>query len=477
MADDRYGWLDEETAERLLRRLPVDAQETGTPDPGRQPGHPASEQPDMPGEPDDQRAGKAPKSTKDRKAGGALDVPSDAWFRDADRRAAAKLASVLDDLAAEHTAPRAAGRGATAVELPGEAAALDAFRAARVGALRGGAVSAGGPASDSASGSASEDAPLPETAPEGVRGVHGGSRHARGGDRPARDGHSGRRARYVLAGRPLRAGFAMALAGCALGGVAVAAGTGVLPTPFGGNGVPAVTMSPAVSPEGDRSANEAAGGAGAEEDTAGGKHRRHNGAGGEERTKDPDGSKDSRDLANSGGSGKKHKHQDADKHGKPGKGGERDKKPGHGRGSDSDKRAIAAALCKAYTDGKLEAQERRKLERAAGGRAVVQKFCVHYSKPGGGEGGEQSGSGGPQVPGTPGGSTGQPGHSGGSGSGGGDGGGDGGSGDPGDSGGTSGGDAGGSGTGGSGAAGGTAGTPSDPAETGAPGAAGGAGGG
>ena len=482
MADDRYGWLDEETAERLLRRLPVDAPDTGTPGSVRQPGHPTGEQPDMVGESGGEGAGKSPKSGKDRKECGALDVPSDAWFRDADRRAAAKLAAVLDELAAEYAAPRAPARGATAVELPGEAAALDAFRAARFGVLPGEAVGVGGPDSDSVSASGSVPGPASASAagsghpaesgfvPEGPspgagRGA-GDDRRARGDTGRGRGGHFGRRARYVLVGGPLRAGFAIALAGCALGGVAVAAGTGVLPTPFSGDTAPAVTMSPAASPEGDRSANEAAGGAGdGTEDTAGGKHRHHKSPGDEKRTRGPGDPEDSRDLANSGGGGKKHgrdggeqddgrsKHGKGDKGGKNGRYGE---KPGSGRGSESHKKAVAAALCKAYTDGKLEAGQRRELERAAGGRAVVRKFCGRYGKPGGGgESGEQSGggSGGPHVPGT----------SGGSDSGGSDDGGDGGSGTPGHGGGSNGGDA-----------GGTAGAPSAPAETGAPGAANGA---
>ncbi|GGU87660.1 hypothetical protein GCM10010211_62260 [Streptomyces albospinus] len=49
--------------------------------------------------------------------------------------------------------------------------------------------------------------------------------------------------------RPFRRGFAVALAVCAIGGIAVAAGTGVLPTPFrGGEPEPGASVSAAESP-------------------------------------------------------------------------------------------------------------------------------------------------------------------------------------------------------------------------------------
>ncbi|MEU0131231.1 MULTISPECIES: hypothetical protein [unclassified Streptomyces] len=51
--------------------------------------------------------------------------------------------------------------------------------------------------------------------------------------------------------RPVRFGLAVSLAGCALGGVAVAGGAGMLPAPFGGHGspLPASSVSAAASPE------------------------------------------------------------------------------------------------------------------------------------------------------------------------------------------------------------------------------------
>ncbi|MEV0025401.1 hypothetical protein AB0H45_24910 [Streptomyces atroolivaceus] len=107
-------------------------------------------------------------------------------------------------------------------ELPGEAAVLAAFREASGGGKR--MAGEAGPA-----GLAGQDA------------LH----TVRIGTGPAAPR---RRPRWS---RPVRYGLAVSLAGCALGGVAVAAGTGMLPAPFGGHGspVPATSVSAAASPE------------------------------------------------------------------------------------------------------------------------------------------------------------------------------------------------------------------------------------
>ncbi|WP_432248186.1 hypothetical protein ACRAR1_10680 [Streptomyces sanyensis] len=118
------------------------------------------------------------------------------------RARAARLQAVLRG-AAEPAYPGEEG------ELPGEAVALAAFRKARADA----AAPAGG-----LLGSVEVAAPSPPP-----------------------------RRRF---GRPLRYGLAAALAGCALGGVAVAAGTGVLPTPFHDDApLPAASVSAAATPE------------------------------------------------------------------------------------------------------------------------------------------------------------------------------------------------------------------------------------
>ncbi|MFF5895102.1 hypothetical protein ACFY8O_04145 [Streptomyces argenteolus] len=114
-------------------------------------------------------------------------------------------------------APEASG-----AELPGEAAVLAAFREASRGGERSGSVSAAGPVGR-------------QEAPHTVRI----------GNAPQ---VPVRRPRWT---RPVRLGLAVSLAGCALGGVAVAGGTGMLPTPFGGHGpaAPAASVSAAATPE------------------------------------------------------------------------------------------------------------------------------------------------------------------------------------------------------------------------------------
>ncbi|MEU5659063.1 hypothetical protein ABZ802_26090 [Streptomyces sp. NPDC047737] len=107
-------------------------------------------------------------------------------------------------------------------ELPGEAAVLAAFREASRGGERSGSASAAGPVGR-------------QEAPHTVR-------IGNAPEVPLR------RPRWT---RPVRFGLAVSLAGCALGGVAFAGGTGVLPTPFGGEGpaAPAVSVSAAATPE------------------------------------------------------------------------------------------------------------------------------------------------------------------------------------------------------------------------------------
>ncbi|MFD5447809.1 hypothetical protein [Streptomyces sp. NPDC127100] len=162
MADEQDGWLDRETAEILLR-------------------------------------------------GESLKAVDPAALERAER-----LAETLDALAA-HPAP-------TSGELPGEAAALAAFRKARA---------------DRAGEWADAPAALGHDAP--VR--HSDAGLVRIGAR--RDGV--RRSRWA---RPLRFGLAAALTAGMVGGVAVAAGTGVLPTPFGGaEPDPAASVSAATPPD------------------------------------------------------------------------------------------------------------------------------------------------------------------------------------------------------------------------------------
>ncbi|MFI1257259.1 hypothetical protein ACH4U6_26235 [Streptomyces netropsis] len=166
MADDhRYDWLDDDAVERLLRGGTVDS--------------------------------------------AALD--------EATRPAAERLAASLADL----RAPALPGAGAD-LPMPGEEAALAAFRAARA-----------------------EGAPGARASLRSVRG--GASGVSVAADEPVVRLTTPARNRSFLR-RPVKGALALALAGCALGGVAVAAGTGVLPGPFGSTGsapAPATSVSAA----------------------------------------------------------------------------------------------------------------------------------------------------------------------------------------------------------------------------------------
>lgn len=258
MVDDRYGWLDEETAEQLLRGLPVDARCDGQ---------------------------------------------------------EARLGEALRTL--RPTAPAAEGG-----ELAGEAAAMEAFRAGR-------------PAAAGAK-------PLPPTLLGRVSAVC----------RPP----------VRSAGRPLRAGLAVALAGFALGGVAVAAGAGVLPTPFheGPTG-PAVSVSPMNSP----SPGDAGG-------TDGSSKRPGASAG-----TTPGGSPDAAPGATPTPDGGRH-GSDERRH-RNGHDGRRHHSGGHGpQLSEVDQEALVDTLCSAYTHDELNVVERGRLERAAGGEEAVRTFCADH---------------------------------------------------------------------------------------------------
>ncbi|MEY2245561.1 hypothetical protein AB8A21_22000 [Streptomyces sp. BF23-18] len=143
MADEQYRWLDRDAAERLLNGEPLEAVAPGT------------------------------------------------------REQVDRLTAALGALAVEPEPTRD--------ELPGEAAALAAFRKAR----------------------ADGDGVV---APRGHRRARPAAHAADAGlVRIGRPATHGRRTRW---GRPTRFGLAAVLAVGMLGGVAVAAGTGVLPTPF-----------------------------------------------------------------------------------------------------------------------------------------------------------------------------------------------------------------------------------------------------
>lgn len=333
--DDRYGWLDKEAAERLLRGAAVNARST-------------------------RRSGRhiAGQGSRDGRAAQETDPAGSApGPRTGEHPAEDRLGVLFDALVAEQTAtPHALGAartgtapGPTGAELPGEAAALEAFRAAH-------------PEFDSEHrGTVDNSAGTTES--ETVVGRRAAARESR---RRSRDRRPGADGPSSLLRRPLRAGFAMAVAGCALGGVAaVAAGTGVLPTPFGGNDSPATTVSPWGTPEDDREV-AAGGGRGRGPDDGSGASR---GVG----EGDSSGSRSGEGLAGTEGGvdGKKPK--------KPG--GNEDWWHGNGKGlSDSDKKAMARALCDAYENGELSARDRIRLETVAGSAEAVKDFCDKNDK-------------------------------------------------------------------------------------------------
>ncbi|MFE9447181.1 hypothetical protein [Streptomyces sp. NPDC006739] len=119
------------------------------------------------------------------------------------------------------------------VELPGEAAALAAFRKVREAA----------DAERAAAGALHRDPAQHSVQAPG--GTDAGLFRITGA---ARSGGRSRRPRWA---RPARLALAAALAAGTLGGVAVAAGAGVLPTPFGGDDHPgpAASVSAAVTPD------------------------------------------------------------------------------------------------------------------------------------------------------------------------------------------------------------------------------------
>ncbi|MET7599933.1 extensin [Streptomyces sp. NPDC004082] len=257
MADEQYRWLDRDAAERLLRGEPLETVDADT------------------------------------------------------REQADRLAGALRALS---SAPPL-----SSAELPGEAAALAAFRAARTGA--------------------DDEAALPA-----------GERRGRTADaglvRLGRVASAGRRSSRV---RPARLGLAAVLAAGMIGGVAMAAQNGVLPTPFGGHEpAPAASVSAGATPRQPLLSPSpgATGGRGPDAPS-------------------PDGST----QGASGGS----RHDDA---GGGAASGQPDPDEKGTSGRSDDKRGGLLASCRDLRQGKqLTPDRRRALEGAAQGSGRVKKYC------------------------------------------------------------------------------------------------------
>ncbi|WP_241196238.1 MULTISPECIES: hypothetical protein [unclassified Streptomyces] len=320
MADERYEWLDKDAAERLLRGEPVDP------------------------------------------VGGRS-------CTDAERLVAALEAAAR------------ATRPATA-ELPGEAAALTAFRTAgrSARATRANARPTGAEEGRSAGAEALD--PVLIGAGAGGSVPYATASAATGRTRSARWS------------RPVRFGLVASLAGCALGGVAVAAGTGMLPGPFGGSTpLPAASVSaeatpeelgsglttdetaqppPSASPKGSASKPPASPSAPAE-------NRDHDRSG---RTTEPGGG----DKRKPGGGAT----------GSPGgtRGGKQTESPWNEASGDWYAKALQA--CRDYRDGKLNEKRRQKLEALANGARNLDRFCdrvIERSEPGRNDQGDDDGQG------------------------------------------------------------------------------------
>lgn len=327
MADEQHEWLDKEAAEKMLRREPVD--------------------------PSDGRA----------------------------RHEAERLAAALD--AAARSARPAAG------ELPGEAAALAAFRAARGPDSRTAAVSApAGQVRAVRSADADGSAESGMLAPVHIRPAGSGTPAG------AADSPGPRRLRWS---RPIRFGLVASLACCAIGGVAVAAGTGMLPGPFGRHAPPpATSVSAAASPEelgsgltgddetlappsGPPREGSASPDAPRSGPTAGPESGRPDDGG---RTTDEGPTGDSTDGAGGSRSGgedgptagtgapKGSAGQDGD-----GTSGDTDEDTGDTGDKSSAWYAKTLKACRAYRAGKLDDDERSRLEALAKGARNLDRFC------------------------------------------------------------------------------------------------------
>ncbi|MEV0255866.1 hypothetical protein AB0H82_16590 [Streptomyces sp. NPDC050732] len=360
MADEQHQWLDRDAAERLLRGEPLEG------------------------------IGPHNRAEAERLARALAALAARGHLDEAGRTAeAAEAAEAVAGPGTEADSGAVAGARVdpdiVAGELPGEAAALAAFRVARDARVeRAGAVRGGG----------SRTAPYATAAHEAAAGE------------TVRLGSAGNRPSPSRWGRPVRFGIAAALAACMAGGVAVAAGTGVLPSPFGTHGDPgpAASASPAATPEEPAVSPSPSDDAGEpSEDMV------------PDASTAPEDAPPSREPAASSPPEAEAGGEHTDVPRQP----SGDRTP---RGDEARTwyRTVMAA-CRAYRSGELQGDKRRRLEEAARGPARVEAFCGRIL-------GGPGGSGGPGGPSGPGGGH-QGGGNGGGGQGGGQGGGDGENGD------------------------------------------------
>jgi hypothetical protein len=323
MADDRYRWLDGAAAEKLLRGEPLEP----------------------------------------------LEGPCA-------QAEAERLAQALGALGSGVPVPRAPGSG----ELPGEAAALAAFRAARPAAP---AAYAADP--HAADGRTADPYAAPHPADPHVHDLYAGPAADTpltvrlGAPHPA--GNCGAPVRRRRSARPVRLALAATLAAATLGGAAFAAGSGMLrdgrevagpgpalsvgPAPVPGTTAPGATGHPVEGVPADRL--QAVGG-----------------ASGSSESPDPQATP-TPDAGTAGDDEAKGKDRER---GSGGAG------SGDGDGGDSVlSRTALAAFCRELEAGRLDRERRKRLERAAQGTRL-DKFCERITGRTGADAGSAAGGSG-----------------------------------------------------------------------------------
>ncbi|MFF1921006.1 hypothetical protein ACFVW8_10595 [Streptomyces sp. NPDC058221] len=277
----------------------------------------------------------------------------------------ARLGAALDAVAR-------AARPATG-ELPGEAAALAAFRAAPRSAAR-----------TSAASRRTGRTPAAGTDAIGETGMLAPVHIGRAASRHGPGAAGTREARPMRWSRPIRFGLVASLACCAIGGVAVAAGTGVLPGPFGRHGPsPSTSVSAAASPEELGSGLTTDDGtpeppSGSPDTTSPSPETSHSADPGGKNTAGP-GDSTPTGPGTGGGTGTGESEGPAD--GSTGKPDGTDGGDGTGQPDPSKDDTSGAwyaktlKACRDYRDDKLDDDRRRRLEELAKGARNLDRFC------------------------------------------------------------------------------------------------------
>lgn len=323
-------WLDRATAERLLDGAPLEDLDLG----------PAAFDAGVADE-----AAHLAQALKALRALGAPGRATNAFGRSAEV-GPAEVWSV--GVGSAVTGARSDGLGPAQGELPGEAAALTAFRQARDGGWVGDEPSIRnlrGARSRARSGYDGARAAAATTSVPGAAMEIAAVRLGGPGDGGSSDGsgHTGATRADHAPRRPVRFGLVAVLASCMLGGVTVAAATaGILPSPFGHHRPSPTVSVPAGTPDHPRLSPSP----GVSGDTTGTHH--------------PSGTPDQDDEANG-----------SDRSAPP------DSRQHDGSSSSEKWWARMTSACQDYRGGKdLDPATERELEDAAHGSGQVESFCA-----------------------------------------------------------------------------------------------------